>query len=179
MIVRCVDIVIDNYYKAHLNFQYVELEEICSIKEPAVVKRISTIKSAEVITNLAPVSISEMIQNKDWNNLSTYLLNNLKGNRIRTIQEEISIAISNSRDSISYWKFIEFFLSFDAHIFLGTLAKTDVSRIPLISDIDDNTLNNIIQYAFDESDKLKYALEIITPLRKQLKTEYKNRILAK
>lgn len=125
------------------------------------------------------VSVSSLIESKDWDNLRRYLNLYMKKTMIRPIQKEIGATIEGFSNSSMYWETIHFFLSYDAHMFLATLAKTSTSNISNISDIDPGILDEIVQSAFQQSDKLKHALDLIKPCRNCLTHEQKDYIKSK
>lgn len=213
IIVRYVDVVIDDSYKAHLNFNYSELEhegqkasEI-SIKVPEEIvlpqytptifeedapvnKEKNTVSSREkpltinVIEANATanfnVSVATLVESKDWELLRKYLMMHLGKSRTPTILKEISETISNYKSALSYWEAVHFLIKYDAHTFLGTLAKIDTSNIIGITErVDQDLLNEVVQNAFSVPDKLKHSLDLIEPCASYLTIENKNYILSK
>lgn len=213
IILRYVDVVKDNDYKAHLSF-FEEKPATYSIEEgiddnltpterpqyaPTVFEQdppktdindsqigidiettISFNQQIEERHNNGAKSISSMIVSSDWNGLEDYLNNNCSGSQIKIIQNEVAATIESLTTRYAYWEAILFFLNYDARIFLGTLASIDASE--LIGDAKDimpTVLDKIINAAFSEPDKTKYALEIIKPYKQFLTTAQKNFILGK
>lgn len=214
IILRYVDIVKDNDYKAHLSF-YSEKPVVNSIiEEPAAESTppehhqyAPTIfeqdppKNGNIITQnvvekynndvinrqngserlqTSEKSVSSMIVSNDWKGLKLYLNNNLSGSQIKNIQNEVATTISSLPSRYAYWESILFFLNYDARIFLGTIASIDVSKIPgITNNVIPNVVDKIINAAFSEPDKTKYALTIIKPYKDILTTSQKNYILGK
>ena len=205
IIIRCVEIVNDINGKAHLTFYYtepVEMEasiEKRQVSEPTDVAQPQyaptifeedqpedievasskiTNSNATNITgpNYKPnVSVTELLASEDWDSLRASLSTNLVGVKIRPILQEIANALENCSSYDKYWNAIRFFVEYDAHMFLMTLASVDTTRITgNIDDINENNLNDIIHLAFKAKDKLKHAIDLIKPCKNLLNIEQKN-----
>ena len=219
IIVRCVDVVKDDSYKAHLNFYYSEPEQkkqkapeikvrvpneivqaqyaptIFEEDEP-VNKEKNTVspKDHPLTTNVIKanvtadqkkantdtVSVAALLESKDWDSLRKYLKKHLGKSKTPAIQKEILETISNYKSAISYWEAVYFLITYDAHTFLATLAKIDISNIIGITErVDPGFLNELVHYAFSVPDKLKHSLVLIEPCASYLTTENKNYIQSK
>lgn len=219
IIVRCVDVVKDDSFKAHLNFYYSEPElkkqkaveisvnvpkEIVQTQyaptlfeeDAPVNKEKNTVSSNDypLTTNVIKanvtgdqknansenVSITALLETKDWDLLRKYLKKHLGKSGTPAILKEISEAISKYKSALSYWEAVYFFIKYDAHTFLGTLAKIDTSNfIGITERLDPGLLNEIIRNAFSVSDKLKHSLDLIEPCASYLTIENKNYIQSK
>ena len=219
IIVRCVDVVKDDSYKAHLNVYYSEAEQkkqkapeikvrvpneivqaqyaptIFEEDEP-VNKEKNTVspKDHPLTTNVIKanvtadqkkantdtVSVAALLESKDWDSLRKYLKKHLGKSKTPAIQKEILETISNYKSAISYWEAVYFLITYDAHTFLATLAKIDISNIIGITErVDPGFLNELVHYAFSVPDKLKHSLDLIEPCASYLTTENKNYIQSK
>ena len=207
LIVRCVDIVNDDNYKAHLVFHTPKptaesKEEPIITPEKHIQKQYpstifeqdppSTTVSAPSNDNSGinkpniekpkksiSESISSMLFSQNWDSLLDYFDENLKGAQINHIKKEITEAINNCPSSTVYWEMVQFLLNYDAHIFLGTVAKSNFPHKQELGDIDADVLDNIISDAFNDPDKTKYAIEILKPCGKHITTAQKNYIQEK
>ena len=125
-------------------------------------------------------TLSSMMLSKEWDNIRLYLKKNLRGPQIPQIQQEIATTIDQSSSFSFYWDSVCFFLSYDAHMFIGTLAKIDTSSFEgKPYHIDYLLLDDIIRYAFSPSDKLPHALRLLAPCKEILTTKQKNFIQIK
>ena len=190
IIVRCIEIVKDNNFKAHLLFHIPE-PIVKTEKEPTIIVEEQMQMQNAPTTNKREKgdwkrqvneSVSSMLSSRNWEALKEFLDNNLKGPRIHPIQEAIAMAIDKCSTSTLYWEIVSFLLNYDARMFLGTLAKADVSTNPDItstSQIDQDIIDGVILSAFSSLDKTKYALEVIKPLKNSITKEQKKYILSK
>ena len=124
-------------------------------------------------------SVSSLIESRDWDNLRRYLDLYMKKTMIQPIQKEVMLTIEGFSKSSIYWETIHFFISYDAHMFLASLAKTNTSNIPDISVIDPAILDDIVQSAFQQSDKIKHALDLFKPCKDCLTDKQKDYIQTK
>ena len=215
IIVRCVNIIMDNGYKAHLGFYYTDVvveklkQEIHDFvpEEPKVqpqyaptifeedTPKVSTTKSVP-LPPVVPaetkqtrqespkagksdteISISFLLKEKEWSQLNDYFDNNLGKAKTPAILKEITAFIENCISGKQYWETIKYLVDYDAHMFLGTIAKVDTSHIFDIADtIDHNCLDGIVRTSFEVTDRLKYALDLIAKCSKHLSIEHKNYI---
>lgn len=130
--------------------------------------------------NLETVSIAALLESKDWDLLRKFLKKHLGKSNTPAILKEISETISNYKSAFSYWEAVNFFIEYDAHTFLGTLAKIDTSKfIGITEKVDPDFLNEIIRKAFSVSDKLKHSMDLIEPCASYLTIENKNYIQSK
>lgn len=197
IIVRYVEIINENNFRAHLNFllDKPQIEEKKDDIYPDVeassqpqyaptvfVQEQPTSNTTSPNNDQAPASdenrtVSSMLLSKEWDYLETYFDDNLKGRQIPQIQQEVASAIEQYDSAASYWETIRFILNYDAHLFLGTLAKIDTPKIKeKAASIDTETQEHIIDKAFSATDKLRFALDLITPLRENLTVKQKNYI---
>ena len=130
--------------------------------------------------NTDTVSVAALLESKDWDSLRKYLKKHLGKSKTPAIQKEILETISNYKSAISYWEAVYFLITYDAHTFLATLAKIDISNIIGITErVDPGFLNELVHYAFSVPDKLKHSLDLIEPCASYLTTENKNYIQSK
>ena len=216
IIVRCVEIVKDNDYKAHLNFFYSESKpqdmekEVKTVDIPQIHQQpiytptvfeedqeipskgtsassnnqesqTSAMSSVEKSANSnKAISMESLFESKDWAALRAYLDKNLSGANIQKILPNVVQIIGSRSNPIDYWDSVHFLIEYNAHTFLGTIAKADISNVMDVSNgISQVNLNDIVSKAFSVTDKLKYSLEIIRPCSAYLTTEQKNYILSK
>ena len=166
IIVCYVEIVNDKDRMAHLRFLY---SKHYVDDESVITTQLSTEHKEE--------SLSSMISNKKWEELKIYFSKKLIGKEIRSIQQEVAAAILNINSASIYWEIVQFLLRYNARVFLGTLANIDGSHIiNNVDQIDALVLDDIIHNAFLDSQKTRYALEIITPCKKQLTAAQRNYI---
>lgn len=126
------------------------------------------------------ISVSALIKDKNWSQLSLYFDKNLGKAKTPVILKEITAFIENCISGKVYWEAVRFLISYDAHSFLGTIAKVDTSHIFDISEnVNPNLVDDVVRKAFNVSDKLKFALDIIAKCAKYLTTEQKNFIQSK
>ena len=215
LIVRCVNIIMDNGYKAHLGFYYTDVvvekfkQEVHDFvpEEPKVqpqyaptifeedIPKVSTTKSvplpqvastetkqtrqesSNVVKNKAEISISFLLKEKEWSQLNDYFDNNLGKAKTPAILKEITAFIENCISGKQYWETLQYLIGYNAHMFLGTIAKVDTSHI---FDIDEtiahDCIDEIVKTAFEVTDKLKYALDLIAKCSMHLSIEQKNYI---
>ncbi len=187
IIVKCVEIVNDNNFKAHLIFkdsypivettdeETVEIQATSDkpkyaptvfIEDPMPPVHKETDKNEIGSAGGKNLSVSTMLLTKDWDNLKLYLEENLKGREIPRIQQEVAVTIEKLNSSSLYWSVVRFLLHFDAHLFLATIANANISNITDISEnISYDTINDIIDDAFLPTDKTKHAIILIKPFR--------------
>ena len=68
---------------------------------------------------------------------------------------------------VDYWYFIDALVSYQASLFLATLAKNSPDE-KVIPECDESILSEIVRDAFGTEDKISHALNLIRPCRKQL-----------
>ena len=142
--------------------------------------RLSTSEKKKNDYVLNSLSVPMMITTRDWNHLSFYLKNNLQGGKIRVIQQDVLKAFENEKSAELYWETVLFLLKYDAHIFIGTIAKIDISKFENVSSgLENSAINDIIHISFSNIDKIKFAIDIAMPLKDQLTIEHKNFIQEK
>lgn len=217
IIVRCVNVIEDNSYKAHLSFYYTDIvveeqkqESHDSVSEEPKVKpiyaptifeedapkvKVKPLPLPKVASTETPftrqensktenkeneTSVSVLIKERNWSQLSLYFEKNLGKAKTPVILKEITAFIDNCISGKEYWEAVQFLISYDAHSFLGTIAKVDTSHIFDISEnVDPNLVDDVVRKAFKVSDKLKFALDVIAKCAMYLTTEQKNFIQSK
>lgn len=222
IIVRCVEVVKDNDYKAHLKFYYTELvseektEEIRNKApenfiqpsypptifeedKPEVKTTIDTSPLQMVSPNNDSVnvvreskievrqekmefeaSVNTMLCNRNWDQLSIYFDQNLKKAKTPTVLKDVTAYFEYCISGTLYWETVKFLIDYDAHTFLGTIAKVDTSHIFDITDvIYPDLVDDIIRKSFSVPDKLKYALDLCVKLSGHLTIEQKNFVQSK
>ena len=216
IIVRCVNVIADNSYKAHLSFYYTDIVVEEQMKEyhdkvseepeirpiysptifeedaPKVIELLPSPKVASTETSFTrqenskkdnksnEISLSVLIKERKWSQLSLYFEKNLGKAKTPFILKEITAFIENCISGKEYWEAVQFLISYDAHSFLGTIAKVETSHIFDISEtIDPNLVDDVVRKAFNVSDKLKFALAIIAKCAMYLTTGQKNFIQSK
>lgn len=123
-------------------------------------------------------NIQEILGNKDWVILKKYLDCNLHGTNVRSIQLEVTEAIESLESLEDYWKAVSFFIDYNAAIFMGVIAKANITKIDIRnSDINSDVLDAIVRNAFGCSNKLKAAIELLIPYRRSLSSKQKEFIL--
>ena len=128
----------------------------------------------------AAKTVTSLILSRDWDSLKSYLDANFDKAKVVSIQKEIAETILQFTTGTQYWETISFLIKYDARKFLATLAKIDVSHLSDISNsIDSGTLDKIVTDAFIATDKLKYAVNIISPCAAHLTLKQKNYIQSK
>ena len=172
IIVRCVNVIEDNSYKAHLSFYYTDIvveeqkqESHDSVSEEPKVKpiyaptifeedapkvKVKPLPLPKVASTETPftrqensktenkeneTSVSVLIKERNWSQLSLYFEKNLGKAKTPVILKEITAFIDNCISGKEYWEAVQFLISYDAHSFLGTIAKVDTSHIFDISEI--------------------------------------------
>ncbi len=129
---------------------------------------------------LNSLSVPMMITTRDWDHLSVYLKHNLQGGKIRVIQQDVLKTFENEQSAELYWETVLFLLKYDAHIFIGTIAKIDISKFKNVSSgLENSDINDIVHISFSNIDKIKFAIDITMPLKDQLTIEHKNFIQEK
>lgn len=217
IIVRCVNVIVDNSYKAHLSFYYTDIvveeqkqESHDSVSEEPKVRpiyaptifeedapkvKVKPLPLPKVASTETPftrqensktenkeneTSVSVLIKERNWSQLSLYFEKNLGKAKTPVILKEITAFIDNCISGKEYWEAVQFLISYDAHSFLGTIAKVDTSHIFDISEnVDPNLVDDVVRKAFKVSDKLKFALDVIAKCAMYLTTEQKNFIQSK
>ena len=216
IIVRCVNVIADNSYKAHLSFYYTDIVVEEQMKEyhdkvseepeirpiysltifeedaPKVIELLPSPKVASTETSFTrqenskkdnksnEISLSVLIKERKWSQLSLYFEKNLGKAKTPFILKEITAFIENCISGKEYWEAVQFLISYDAHSFLGTIAKVETSHIFDISEtIDPNLVDDVVRKAFNVSDKLKFTLAIIAKSAMYLTTGQKNFIQSK
>lgn len=218
IIVRCVNVIVDKGYKAHLGFYYTDIvveeqqqechdlvsedPKVCPIYAPTifeedapkvkVIEPLPSPKVASIETSFTiqenskienkenEISVSALIKDKNWSQLSLYFDKNLGKAKTPFILKEITAFIENCISGKVYWETVQFLISYDAHSFLGTIAKVETSHIFDISEnVNPNIVDDVVRKAFNVSDKLRFALDIIAKCAKYLTTEQKNFIQSK
>ena len=154
-----------------LNFTQPIAKENNNATEP------NSIKSVQTLSN---ETVASLILSKDWNHLKSYLDKNFDKAKVVTIQKEIIKAFQSFTTGTQYWETVKFLITYDARKILATISKIDVSHLPDISNsIDSCTLNEIVKAAFAISDKLKFAVDIISLCADHLTLKQKNYIASK
>ena len=217
IIVRCVNVIVDNSYKAHLSFYYTDIvveeqkqESHDSVSEEPKVRpiyaptifeedapkvKVKPLPLPKVASTETPftrqensktenkeneTSVSVLIKERNWSQLSLYFEKNLGKAKTPVILKEITAFIDNCISGKEYWEAVQFLISYDAHSFLGTIAKVDTSHIFDISEnVDPDLVDDVVRKAFKVSDKLKFALDVIAKCAMYLTTEQKNFIQSK
>ena len=217
IIVRCVNVIVDNSYKAHLSFYYTDIvveeqkqESHDSVSEEPKVRpiyaptifeedapkvKVKPLPLPKVASTETPftrqensktenkeneTSVSVLIKERNWSQLSLYFEKNLGKAKTPVILKEITAFIDNCISGKEYWEAVQFLISYDAHSFVGTIAKVDTSHIFDISEnVDPDLVDDVVRKAFKVSDKLKFALDVIAKCAMYLTTEQKNFIQSK
>ena len=217
IIVRCVNVIVDNSYKAHLSFYYTDIvveeqkqESHDSVSEEPKVRpiyaptifeedapkvKVKPLPLPKVASTETPftrqensktenkeneTSVSVLIKERNWSQLSLYFEKNLGKAKTPVILKEITAFIDNCISGKEHWEAVQFLISYDAHSFLGTIAKVDTSHIFDISEnVDPDLVDDVVRKAFKVSDKLKFALDVIAKCAMYLTTEQKNFIQSK
>lgn len=125
------------------------------------------------------LSLSELIMAKDWNRIREYLNRNLSGRQIPSTLKDVVNTIELLSSASDYWDLVRFLMDYDAHVFLASVIKADISNIRNIETVDDFILSSIVTKAFEATDKIKNAIELIKPCSRNLTTRQKNEILDK
>lgn len=124
-------------------------------------------------------NIIEFVTKNDWDSLKKYLDKNLHGPDVRKIQTDIISIITSTKSAKSYWEIVNFLIAYDPSVFLGAIAKADISSINnLNSGYNSEILDAIIHNAFQCSSKLKYAIDLLMPCRASLTKEQKDYIMS-
>lgn len=105
---------------------------------------------------------------KNKEDIHAYLNEHAKGRNIPNILEDVkSYLQSEEFVYVDYWYFIDALVSYQASLFLATLAKNSPDE-KVIPECDESILSEIVRDAFGTEDKISHALNLIRPCRKQL-----------
>ena len=105
---------------------------------------------------------------KNKEDIHAYLNEHAKGRNIPNILEDVkSYLQSEEFVYVDYWYFIDALVSYQASLFLATLAKNSPDE-KVIPECDESILSEIVRDAFGAEDKISHALNLIRPCRKQL-----------
>lgn len=123
-------------------------------------------------------NISSILHNSDWSALKDYLNKNLQGSNIPKIQFEVTCALNTFTSSTKYWETVEVLLSYNPIIFLGAISKAEIPNISnLGTGFNSTIINSIISNAFQNSGKLKFALDLLMPCKALLSKEHRELIM--